>query len=81
MFGRLNEKPFKHSCQNGCVFTSDRCDLKNGVVVLLPEGISQEELCADSAEFAGYHAVAIREDLNGFAGYDAIHYTFRKEKA
>lgn len=71
----LNEQPLEHISSNGTKFISDRCDLRNGVRVLRPEGLSDEQYCADSVEFGAYHAYAIHGHLNGCPGYDAVKYT------
>lgn len=80
MLGEKNEQPFEHRSTNGCIFEADRCDFKNGVTVTPPDGISQAQLCADTAEFAAFHATNILEQLNGFCGYAAISYTFKPER-
>lgn len=74
MVGQLNECNFSHTSRNGTHFKADRCDFQNGVEVEKPSGISELDLCADFAEFAAYHAVAIHERLNGFPGYDTVKY-------
>lgn len=79
MVGQLNESSFSHTSRNGTHFKADRCDFLNGVEVEKPSDISELDLCADFAEFAAYHAVAIRERLNGFSGYDTVSYTISVE--
>lgn len=72
----LNDKPFAHRSKNGTTFEADRCDLKGGVTVTKTKGATEQATCADFAEFAAYHALVIRERINGFHGYDAVCYTF-----
>ncbi|WP_219096217.1 hypothetical protein [Pseudomonas sp. UMAB-40] len=53
---------------------ADRCDLANGVEVEKPEGITESQYASDLAEFGAFHALNIREHLNGFSGYDNIDF-------
>jgi len=73
LFGEMNEKPFSHTCRYGTTFQSDRCDFKNGVRMI---GLPKNRFMAasDVAEMIGFHATNIHSDLNGFAGYDTIHW-------
>lgn len=69
----MNERPFEHHCSNGSSFQCDRCDFAKPIKVL--DKPSDEELfAADVAEMIGYHATNIWPDLNGFQGYDCIHF-------
>lgn len=71
----MNDKPYSHNGRHGTEFKSDRCDLASGVEVTKPEGITDAQFAADLAEFGAFHALNIREDLNGFSGYDCVDYT------
>lgn len=73
----MSQRSFSHHCRNGTVFSSDRCDFKNGVKVVKPSRITEMQLCQDFAEFGAFHAMQIHSELTeGFQGYDTIRYTF-----
>ena len=75
----MEERQFKHRSSKGTVFTSDRCDLKNGVDVTIHNYTSKENAMADFAEFSAFHALVIREELHGgFGGYDTITYRIKQ---
>ncbi len=65
----LNEEPFRHICQNGTIFTADRCDFIGGVTAKTPPNMRPERLMQDVAEMIGFHATNIHPDLSGFSGY------------
>ncbi|MFZ2555531.1 MAG: hypothetical protein WAZ27_00945 [Minisyncoccia bacterium] len=65
----MNEKPFEYRSENGCRFKAARCDWYGGIDVEVPKELTDVQMAADFAEVAGYHAVNIREELNGFSGY------------
>ncbi|MHD0644079.1 hypothetical protein ACYPKM_00415 [Pseudomonas aeruginosa] len=72
-----NEQPIEHTCSNGTTFKADRADLRNGVKVSNFSNLNDlEKVTADFAEFGAWHALTVREHLNGFPGYDAIKYNF-----
>lgn len=70
----MNEKPFTHTSKNGTVFKAARCDLRGGVKVYAPAHLDHEDMMADAAQVAAFHAVNIHPHLNGFAGYDCIEW-------
>jgi hypothetical protein len=74
----LNDTSFEHISGNGTKFKSTRCDFRDGCVVVKRKGIIQALFAQDIAEMAGYHALNIRPDLNGFSGYDTIHFEIRE---
>ncbi len=75
MFGQVkNYSPYSHNSRFGTQFKSERCDLACVVKVIKPSGISDIQFMSDVSEFIGYHSCVIREDLNGFRGYDCIDY-------
>lgn len=79
MFDRrpMSQRSFSHHSRHGTVFSSDRCDFKNGVKVVKPSRITEMQLCQDFAEFGAFHAMQIHSELTeGFQGYDTIRYTF-----
>ena len=74
----LNENNFMRSAR-GIYFVSRRCDLSDGVLVLVDcplEEITPEMMLKATASIVGYHACNIHPELNGFRGYDAINYHF-----
>jgi hypothetical protein len=71
----LNHRPFEHRCRYGTVFKASRCDLAEGVEMIVPRDLSQEKRASDISEMIGYHcSMILNEHLNGFAGYDTIRY-------
>jgi hypothetical protein len=72
-----NEKPFRYEGDYGSVFVADRSDFKNGVAV---KNIPSEPhaFASEVAAMIGYHATNIHPKLNGFQGYDCIHWIFKK---
>jgi len=77
----MSQRSFSHHSRNGTVFSSDRCDFKNGVKVVKPSRITEVQLGQDFAEFGAFHAMQIHGELTeGFQGYDTIRYTFVKEE-
>lgn len=78
----LNDKPFSHRHEQVEIF-SQRCDFKTTVYVVVPDGpaMNPVQLMAATGCVMGYHAVNIRPELNGFAGYDAIRYELITEKS
>lgn len=86
-FAIPNDKPIEHRCHNGNVFMCRRADLKEKVVVvthkLTTDVISATNIChrtdeliKDVAEFIGWHALVVWPELNGFSGYDTIHFEY-----
>lgn len=69
----MNTKPFSHKAGR-FEFSCPQCDLRGGLTIHAPRSYTQLELVAAVAEMIGYHAVAIWPELNGFSGYDAIHW-------
>lgn len=69
-----NDSPFEHTSQHGTEFKSDRCDLKNGVQVTIPEGSTPANLIADAVEMGAWHSMNIRPQFNPFNGYDTVKY-------
>ena len=59
----LNEKPLEHTSSNSTRFTATRCDLKSGVQVEKPVGISEPAFARDVAEFAAWHRSCIVFDI------------------
>lgn len=71
-----NEDKFEHRSRGGTNFRADRCDFVGGVSVIVPAGLSREQLLADVSEMIAFHVLNIRNELNGFSGYDCINYRF-----
>lgn len=77
----MAERSFGYSCRYGTEISADRCDFKNGLKIIKPEGISELEFASDMIEFSGYHAANIHPELmSGFQGYDCISLTIEIEK-
>ena len=77
----MNEKSFEYLSHHGTTFKCSRCDLADTIWVIWPEdetgarGLEEDAyFWQDIAEMVGYHAVNIRPELNGFAGYDTFHF-------
>ena len=81
MAAPINDKPFEHHSRNGTQFTGARCDLREGVEGLVPVHVMRSAvlLAQDVAEFTAWHRSCIWDQLNGFQGYDCIHFTFTEE--
>lgn len=77
----LNDRPFSHRHEQIDIFC-ERCDFKTPVYVVVPDGpaLNPVTLMAATGCVMGYHAVNIRPELNGFAGYDAIRYELITEQ-
>ena len=81
-FAIPNDKPIEHRCHNGNVFKCQRADLKEKIIVVrdrdftAPDMTFDEGLIKDVAEFIGWHALVIWPELNGFSGYDTIHFEY-----
>lgn len=73
----LNEQPIEHRSSNFTRFTAARADLSGGVVVERPARLTDAQFAQDVAEFAAWHRGAIWTQLNGFAGYDCLHFDIR----
>lgn len=74
----MNDLPFNHH-SIGVEFISSRCDFKGTVYVAVydtSELPDTKTIMKATASMIGYHACNIHKELNGFAGYDAIHYEF-----
>jgi len=74
-----NEKPFEYHTSDGVIFKCKRSDLSMPIMVTgLPLGkIRGDNLSAALmavAEMAAYHRGVILPTLNGFAGYDCLHF-------
>jgi hypothetical protein len=74
-----NEKPFEYHTNDGVIFTSDRCDFSSGVKVKgFACNISQPHNLHAAlravAEMIAYHRAEVWPTLNGFSGYDCIHF-------
>ncbi len=80
MSKNMNEKPFEHHSRNGCRFTAERCDLRGGVSVEVPKGLSAEQIIADAFEMGMHHAAHIWPELNGFAGSDTVQFSLQGKK-
>lgn len=72
----MNTESLEYMCSNGTTFKADRCDLKGGVRVLEAWETTPEQKMADFAEFGAWHLANIHPNLNGFAGYGSIKYSF-----
>lgn len=77
----MNDMPFEHICKNGTVFTCERCDFRAPVKVKTEFSLMEmadveilQRIFVDISEMIGYHSKNIWEQLNGFSGYDCIHY-------
>ena len=70
----VNETPLKHTANNYTVFTANRGDLRSGVQIEKPPGITEVQFIQDVAEFAAWHQHCIWPRLNGFGGYGSIEY-------
>lgn len=66
----MNKKPFQYRSHFGTVFNCPTCDLSKPIVIT--DAPAFDLLLRDVAEMAGWHAVNIRPELNGFAGYDCL---------
>ena len=75
----MNDKPWKHRCSNGTVFTCKRCDFTEPIVVE-PGDANIPQLMCDVAEMIGFHATNIHPNLNGFSGYDCIKFEMSWDK-
>lgn len=75
----LNERPFTYLAHHGTEFQASHCDFRDGVSCISHEDATQEQLMADVAEMAGYHAVNIWPELNGFSGYDCIRFQWSQK--
>lgn len=85
----MNNKRFEYAAKNTW-FTCKSCDFShpikvytslNYVPVKNEQGINYlpNNVLNDVAEMIGYHAVNIRPELNGFAGYDCLRFEISKE--
>ncbi len=72
-----NDVAIEHRSANGTFFSSPRGDLREGVTVTLPKGMTavSPRVCQDMVEFGAWHAREIWPHLNGFSGYDTILYS------
>lgn len=75
----INEKPYSHTSHYGTHFSSDRCDLKNGVKIIRPDHVDDMRFAADCAEFGAMHVILVHDRLNGFQSFSAIHYELQAE--
>lgn len=78
MFGKIADQPYEFTGRNGTQFSCERSDLKAPVRVSNRPGW-EEDLVADTAQFAAMHALQVLPLLNGFTGYDAVHFIFAEE--
>ena len=77
----MNDMPFEHLSKNGVLFKCKRCDFREPIEVKLGVGLMEvadvdvlNRIFVDISEMIGYHSKNIWEQLNGFQGYDCIHY-------
>ena len=77
----MNDMPFEHVSNHGTKFTCARCDFRSPVKVKMElslmemaDHIALQHLMVDISEMIGYHSKNIWDQLNGFSGYDCIHY-------
>lgn len=70
----MNNKSFQYLSHCGTVFECAKCDFSAPIYVEVGGGAYDfvDILIKDVAEMIGYHAVNIRPELNGFAGYDCL---------
>ena len=81
----INERPFEHIGPGGTRFVAERSDFQSGVYVWYPRKFGEKleesdvrhRLMRDVAAMIGFHASNILPKLNGFAGYDTIHFLLR----
>lgn len=66
---------FSHRSRNGTCFECAFLDLSASVEVT--NAAEGTYLLQDVSEFAGSHAVNILPRLNGFQGYDCVHFEMR----
>jgi len=78
----MNNKPFQYLAHCGTEFRCAKCDFSAPIYYhqYASSPCAVEFLMNDIAEMIGYHAVNIRPELNGFAGYDCLKFE-RKELA
>lgn len=74
----INENRLEHTSHNLTRLVANRCDLRDGVKVEKPEGISEVQFAQDVAEFAAWHRCCIFDQLNGFQGYDCIRFVIHQ---
>lgn len=67
----------EYMSSNGTVFKAAERDLSGGVVVETSWLITPIQLGADFAEFGAWHQREVWEDLESFAGYDAVRYFYK----
>jgi len=77
----MNDMPFEHVSNHGTKFNCARCDFRSPVKVKMElslmemaDHIALQHLMVDISEMIGYHSKNIWDQLNGFSGYDCIHY-------
>ncbi len=68
-----DERRIEHICRHGTRFRA-RANLKSGVEINGSEHLNRDQLAADAAQFAAWHAIVIYPTLNGFAGYDTVQF-------
>jgi hypothetical protein len=81
MDGRpINERPVEYVSISGITFRCKRADFAGHKIRVSGwEGPYRDEetrLMQAVADFIGFHAMNIHPALNGFAGYDTIHFEF-----
>jgi hypothetical protein len=73
----MNYRPFSHTSDHGTVFKATRCDFVGGVTIIRARDVTNAQLASDIAQMIGYHALQIYPELNGFAGYNCIQWTYK----
>lgn len=71
----VRPQSWSHFASNGTLFECDRKDLVGGIRVT-DAPPDADLLAKDVAEVIGFHAVNYWPELNGFAGYDCVHFIY-----
>lgn len=75
----MKDKAFQYISNHGTIFECSKCDFSTPIVVFGNASTKNKGLLVlDVAEMIGYHAVNIRPELNGFAGYDCLRFEYKK---
>lgn len=70
----LNEAPLFHTGPHGTSFQCNRSDLRQEIQFHTPRGVTELQVRHDFAEFGAWHALQVHPHLNGFPGYDTLHF-------